>query len=144
VVIQKITTGIGSMYANCGLWMEDIIKDKSNPVHFYGIVHAESACNYLNGGQTDKSAAIMESYDQGYSWLLPSSLEGQAIKSPSGPQIGMPTGEGDCTVVTDTDYHYMYCLRQADWKFIVARAPNGNPRPVTGLSITTDPGAKQD
>lgn len=109
-VIGPIANG----YADCGLWINDIFKD--NDYHYFGLAHAETQCT--NG--THKSMAVLESIDQGAHWVL----QGQIITGMDNPTPGKNTGEGDCTAISDSDYHYLYCLRNSDYKMIVARTPN--------------------
>jgi hypothetical protein len=116
-------TGQSSTYGSCGLWMNG---EKLNVgSSYFGIVHAETSCDYANNGQTHKSMALATSGDQGATW----SLVGQIITGSEPPTTGMPTGEGDCTWVNDTDYLYAYCLNTVDYGLFVARAPISSPIP---------------
>ena len=127
---------IANGYANCGLWVNDTIIDPSNASHIYAFVHGEAECNY-SIGQTNKSMEIGQSFDGGKTW----SLTGQIITGTDSPTPGKTTGEGDCNVIKDVDnYYYMYCLRNLDYKYIVARAPQSAP-PLGGKWLKYNNGA---
>lgn len=127
-----------STYNACGLWMNG--EKASASGSYFGLVHAETNCDYANNGQTHKSMALATSSDQGATW----SLQGQIITSSQLPAIGTATGEGDCTWVNDASYLYAYCLNTADYGLFVARAPISNPAPGQWLKYFngawTEPG----
>jgi hypothetical protein len=116
-VIEK---GAAGSLGECGRWLTSL-KRLDNEV--LGFVHEERACDYQHG-QTDKSMALALSRDDGLSWTAPQTI----ISGTDAPQRGTITGEGDCGLVDGHDgYLYAYCLRNADWQTIVARAPVSAP-----------------
>jgi hypothetical protein len=119
---------VANGYANCGLWVNDTLVDPTNSSHLYAFAHGEADCNYQIG-QTNKSMEIAQSFDGGQTWAL----SGQIITGTDSPTVGKTTGEGDCNVIPDTDgFYYIYCLRNLDSKYIVARAPQSAP-PLSGM-----------
>jgi hypothetical protein len=125
-LIAKLTA-VANGYADCGLWVNDTLISPTNSKNIYALAHAETACNY-SIGQTHKSMTITESTDSGKTWTL----LGQIITGTDAPTSGQTTGEGDCTGVLGSDnYYYLYCLRDSDYKTIVARAPATAP-PISG------------
>lgn len=118
-----ILTGQAGTYSSCGLWMNGEKLSSGNI--YFGIIHAETSCDYANNGQTHKSMAIGISSDQGESW----NLIGQIITGKESPIKGKQTGEGDCTWVSDNDYLYAYCLDTLNYGLFAARAPISNPTP---------------
>ncbi len=108
--------------SECGNWMPSIIPDGPKLV---ALVHNEQACNYRDN-QTHKSMSVGVSTDFGLSW----NILGPIITGTDAPQKGKGSGEGDCTAVDGKDgFLYAYCLRVADWRTIVARAPLADPAP---------------
>jgi hypothetical protein len=107
--------------SECGRWLTSVLPGKDA---LYGLVHNERHCNGQGGG-TYKSMAIARSFDYGLTWdVLGPIITGDEVEFPS------LFGVGDCTGVDGHDgYWYAYCLRQRDWKNIVARAPAEDPRP---------------
>jgi hypothetical protein len=107
--------------SECGRWLTSVLAGKDA---LYGLVHNERHCNGQGGG-TYKSMAIARSFDYGLRWdVLGQIITGDAVDFPS------LFGVGDCTGVDGHDgYWYAYCLRQRDWKNVVARAPGADPRP---------------
>ncbi|WP_028387779.1 hypothetical protein [Legionella fairfieldensis] len=125
--LTPILGPVNNGYADCGLWINDIIQDVHNSNHFYAFVHEETGCNY-QVDQTHKSMGVAQSFDGGKSW----SLFGQTITGTDSPAGGKITGEGDCTTIADDKYYYTYCYRNTDYKTIVARASKGCP-PISGM-----------
>ncbi|STX28298.1 Uncharacterised protein [Legionella beliardensis] len=112
-VIGRVANG----YSDCGLWIDNVERDPKNPQHLYAFTHAESFCNY-DIGQSYKSFALVQSYDEGQTWAL----DGQIITGTQPPIPGRITGEGDCSEAADANYYYLYCTRNTDYKTFVARA----------------------
>lgn len=105
---------------DCGSWLTSTVRTAETLV---GFVHQERACDY-NVGRTDKSMAIATSNDDGLTW---SNLD-TVITGTDRPLPDQITGEGDCSLVDGHDgFLYAYCLRNADWQTIVARAPARHP-----------------
>lgn len=112
--------GVTNSFSECGRWLNATFL--SGAV-LSGFIHAESSCDYAHG-QTHKSFAYATSSTLGLSWSAPQ----QILTGKDVPRTGAITGEGDCSVVTPGDgYLYAYCLRAADWRTIVARAPVATP-----------------
>lgn len=89
-----------------------------------GFFHSESDMDYNNNYQTHKSMNIAFSPDYGQTWTAPQLV----ITSPDPATMGLPTGEGDCTMIDGQDgFFYAYCLRVRDYTTIVARADKSNP-----------------
>ena len=108
--------------SECGNWFSAVVPDGRKLV---AIIHNEQACNYRDN-QTHKSTSVGISTDQGLSW----NILGPILSGTEAPQKGKGSGEGDCTAVNGNDgYLYAYCLRVADWRTIVARAPLSDPAP---------------
>lgn len=105
----------------CGRWLTSLTRTGDAVL---GFVHQESICDYGPQGQTDKTMAIARSTDEGLTWTdLGTVLSGQ-----DAPRPGTISGEGDCAMVDGMDgYLYAYCLRNADWQTIVARAKANDP-----------------
>ncbi len=115
-----LTPGPTGSFSECGEWLNGI-HDVAGTL--YGFIHCESACDY-NVGQTHKSMAVATSSDEGLHWSAISSF----ITGTDEPTPDTTTGEGDCTVTDGHDgYLYAYCLRDRDWRTIVARAPRDAP-----------------
>lgn len=105
---------------DCGRWLTSTMQSGDKVL---GLLHQEAACDY-DQGRTDKSMAIASSRDDGLTWTD----LGTVIAGRDEPQPDRITGEGDCTMIDGRDgYLYAYCLRNADWQTIVARAPAGAP-----------------
>ncbi|STX29185.1 Uncharacterised protein [Legionella beliardensis] len=121
---SKLTAVIGPIangYADCGLWINDVLIDSENSNHLLGFAHAETAC--INSG-THKSMNLVESHDNGKTW----SLTGQIITGVDRPTSGKITGEGDANIIPGKDnYNYLYILRNSDYRTIVARALKTTP-----------------
>lgn len=115
---QVLSVGSPGGFDECGRWLNDTYQSGGT---LFGFYHAEHTCPYP---ATHKSMALVTSTDQGHTWSLP----GQIIldRDDSG---STETGMGDCTSITDSSYHYLYCLRGSDHETLVARAPLGNPYP---------------
>jgi hypothetical protein len=108
--------------SECGNWFSSVVPDGDKLV---ALVHNEQACNYRDN-QTHKSMSVGISTDQGLSW----NILGPILSGIEEPQKGKGSGEGDCTAVNGGDgYLYAYCLRVADWRTFVARAPLSDPAP---------------
>jgi hypothetical protein len=108
-------------YASCGFWLNTNIKSGST---LYGFAHAETNCNYP---ATTKSMALLTSDASSDSIAGKTWTEiGQIITKDPNSQTSTEKGEGDCTVVTDSSFYYMYCRRVEDVKTAVARAPIGS------------------
>ena len=108
--------------ADCGRWINSVTRGEGV---VYALVHQESRCDYRIT-QTAKSMAIATSRDEGLTWTV----EGTVIAGRDAPAAGAITGEGDCTMIDGRDgFLYAYCLRNSDWRVIVARAPVSDPRP---------------
>ena len=104
----------------CGRWLNGT--EKVGGV-LHGWVHIETDCNYALG-QTHKQMAHATSTDEGLTWSAPEPI----ITGTDSPATGTITGEGDCTAVNGGDgFLYAYCLRNRDWRTIVARAPLDTP-----------------
>lgn len=105
---------------DCGRWLTSTYRTEGAVL---GFVHQERDCDYARG-KTDKSMALARSTDNGLTWTD----LGTVITGQDAPKDGAITGEGDCTMVDGADgYLYGYCLRNSDWKTIVARAPVDQP-----------------
>ncbi len=106
----------------CGRWLNGVAEAGGR---LYGFVHIESGCDYEKG-ETHKSMAVAVSNDDGLTWTD----LGPMLAGADGAKPRTITGEGDCTVTPGGDgFLYAYCLRNRDWKTIVARAPADDPRP---------------
>ena len=102
--------------SDCGRWLNSVMRVNGR---VYGLVHQERNCNY-KVSQTSKSMGVAVSADEGLTW----SGLGTVISGRDGAAAGRITGEGDCGWVDGQDGHvYAYCLRNSDWRTIVARAP---------------------
>lgn len=109
-------------YSECGEWLSGVYKQPNGILA--GFIHVETDCNYP---QTRKSMVYAESTDEGLTWTK----LGQFISGSDIPQLGKMTGEGDCTITDAQDgYLYAYCLRNSDWRTVVARAPVNALAPV--------------
>jgi hypothetical protein len=117
-----LAAGCAGDVSECGCWLNSSFRIGST-VH--GFIHVEQACDYSKG-QTHKSMVFATSDDEGLHW----SVSGQIITGTDVATTGTITGEGDCTIVKGgDDYYYAYCLRNRDWRTIVARAPVTDPGP---------------
>lgn len=105
---------------DCGRWLTSLARVEGT---LLGLVHQEADCDY-NEGRTSKSLAIASSTDDGLTWTD----LGTVISGQDAPKPGTITGEGDCSMIDGEDgYLYAYCLRNADWQTIAARAPASDP-----------------
>jgi hypothetical protein len=118
-VLRKGPKGSAS---DCGRWLNAAMRADGLT---YGFVHQEHGCDY-RAGQTDKSMGLAVSADEGLTWTD----LGTVISGRDSATKGKITGEGDCSWVDGQDgYLYAYCLRNSDWRTIVARAPVSDPGP---------------
>lgn len=119
--LKSIIGPVANGYADCGLWINDVLIDPENNNHLFGFAHAETACT--NSG-THKSMNLVESTDNGKTW----SLNRQIITGMDSPTLGKITGEGDANIIPGNEnYNYLYILRNRDYRTIVARALKNHP-----------------
>lgn len=110
-----LAAGEAGSRSDCGRWLTAI---QQRPDELLGFVHQERACDYT-AGRTDKSMAIAISVDDGLSWTD----LGTVISGRDGRRPDAISGEGDCSLLNGEDgFYYAYCLRNADWQTIAARA----------------------
>ncbi len=118
--IKVLDKGAKGTAAECGRWINSVIPRADG--RLLGFVHVERYC----GSSARKSMAMAVSKDEGLTWRM----IGRFVVGTERFTPGKVTGEGDCGVVDGDDgYYYAYCLRQTDWRTIVARAPVAKPSP---------------
>eukprot|EP00026_Physarum_polycephalum_P001023 Phypoly_transcript_01024.p1 GENE.Phypoly_transcript_01024~~Phypoly_transcript_01024.p1 ORF type:complete len:1186 (+),score=199.02 Phypoly_transcript_01024:87-3560(+) len=109
-----------SNFDSCGSWlMRAITGDSGNVLGFY---HAETACLYANNGQTRKSAGYSVSTNGGKTFSKPNYPNNKILDSSSPILVGLPSGEGDISMVLKGNYYYMFFQNVEDYHFGVARA----------------------
>jgi hypothetical protein len=133
--LNVVLTKNNTSWDQCGEWMNDTALSGTTA---YGFVHAETACNYSNHGQTHKSMGLAVSSNSGQSFTI---QPAQIIAEPNDVNdrcpttqsaCGTETGEGDCTSVSDGPYYYLYCAKPVPnhpRQTFVARALVSNPYP---------------
>jgi hypothetical protein len=134
--LNTVLTKGNTTFDSCGEWMNDTALSGTTG---YGFVHAETACDYNNNGQTHKSMGLAVSTDSGLNWTIQSDQllaepndSTDRCLSPGQAACGKETGEGDCTAVSDGTYYYLYCAKpvaSSPRQTFVARALISNPYP---------------
>jgi len=116
----SLKTGISTAFDSCGAWlMRAFTSDTGEVIGFY---HAETACNYINNGQTRKSCAYSVSTDGGSTFMKPNYPNNRLIDTNTPFLIGLPSGEGDFSVVQKGKYYYLFFSNVEHYYTGVARA----------------------
>eukprot|EP00026_Physarum_polycephalum_P001876 Phypoly_transcript_01879.p1 GENE.Phypoly_transcript_01879~~Phypoly_transcript_01879.p1 ORF type:complete len:850 (+),score=109.64 Phypoly_transcript_01879:146-2695(+) len=115
-----VTLDRGEEFDSCGAWiMRAFTMDSGKVVGFY---HAETGCDYANNGQTRKSGAYSESMDGGKNFTKPEYPNNRLIDTSTPILPGLPTGEGDFSVVLRDEYFYLFFSNVEEYHTGVARA----------------------
>jgi len=118
--IETLKKGNPGQFDSCGSWiMRALTLDSGKIVGFY---HAETACDYNNNGQTRKSGGYSESSDGGRTFTKPGYPNNRVVDSGSPILIGLPSGEGDFSVVLRGDWFYLFFANVETYHTGVARA----------------------
>jgi hypothetical protein len=100
--------------------MRAITGDSGKVLGFY---HAETSCNYNNNGMTRKSAGYSTSTDGGKSFTKPGYPNNRVVDTDTPILLGLPSGEGDISVLVKGDYYYCFFQNVEDYHMGVARSP---------------------
>jgi hypothetical protein len=115
--------GTAGNFDSCGSWiMRSLTTDAGKVLGFY---HAETACTYA-GGQTRKSGGYAVSSDGGRTFTKPDYPLNKLVDTSTPIIPGIPTGEGDFSIILRGDYYYMFFANVEDYHTGVARAPKSS------------------
>jgi hypothetical protein len=87
-----------------------------------GFYHAETSCNYNNNGMTRKSAGYSLSTDGGKTFTKPGYPNNRVVDTNTPILVGLPSGEGDISVIVKGDYYYCFFQNVEDYHIGVARS----------------------
>jgi len=116
-----LTGGTGTNFDSCGSWLVRALTAPDGTV--LGFYHAETACTYSLNGQTRKSGGYAVSTDGGKTFSKPNYPNNKLCDTKSPIISGIPSGEGDISVIVRDGYYYLFFNDVEDYHTGIARSP---------------------